>query len=227
MVIGICDDERECLEAAERLITDAAADADIDAELREYTSAARMLADISAGVRFDMIFLDIMMGAVNGLETARKIRETDGEVIIILVTSYADFMRQGYEVRAFRYVMKNDTESISRAFREACTELEKVPSFSFRIGSELRRVPVRDILYIESDRRQAVLHTDRGEFRFYARLDDINTLPGFIRIHRSYLVNPERVELFSADHVTLSDGTRLSVSDTYRMAAKKRFMLYM
>lgn len=227
MVIGICDDEKEFLEAAKRLITDTAAAADIDAELREYASAARMLADIKAGVKFDMIFLDIMMGSVNGLDTARKIRETDGEVIIILVTSYADFMRQGYEVRAFRYVMKNDEESISRAFREACAEINRVPSFSFRTGSELRRVPVREILYIESDRRQAVLHTDRGEYRFYSRLDDIDTLPDFIRIHRSYLINPKRVELFSADHVTLSDGTRLSVSDTYRTAAKKRFMLYM
>lgn len=106
--ICVCDDEKAYVEDISEFLADISVRLDKDMDITSYTSASRLVKEIEGGRRFDIILLDIVMGAENGIETARSIRRILPDVIIILLSSYSDYMQTGYEVRAFRYILKSE-----------------------------------------------------------------------------------------------------------------------
>lgn len=223
--ICVCDDEKAYVEDICELLADISVRIDRDMNISSYTSASKLAKEIGEGRRFDIILLDIVMGAENGIETARSIRRVLPDVIIILLSSYSDYMQKGYEVKAFRYILKSEYRGcLERVIADAAEELEQEESFLFEYRREQHRVRVKDILYFESDRRCILVNTAEGVSTYYGKLDDIE-LPEFIRVHRSYLVNPRHIEVFNQCYVRLSNGTELPVSKTHSASAKQKFML--
>lgn len=223
--VCVCDDEKAYVEDICELITDISVRLDKDMNVSSYTSASKLVKEIKDGRRFDIILLDIVMGAENGIETARSIRRIQPDVIIILLSSYSDYMQTGYEVKAFRYILKSEyRRCLERVIADAAGEIEQDESFLFEYKREQYRVRIKDILYFESDRRCILVNTADGVSTYYGKLDDID-LPEFIRVHRSYLVNPRHIVVFNQGHVRLSDGTELPVSKTHSVSAKQKFML--
>lgn len=223
--ICVCDDEKEYIKDICGLLTDISFRSDEDMNISTYTSPSRMIKDIEGGRHFDIILLDIVMGSENGIEAARRIRRVQPDVIIILLSSYSDYMQTGYEVRAFRYILKSEYRNcLEHVIDDAVAELKKDEYFSFEYRREQYRVRVRDILYFESDRRCVIVNTSKGRSIFYGKLDEIS-LDEFIRIHRSYLVNPRHVMMFNQSHVRLYNGAELPVSKSYGAEAKRKFML--
>ena len=106
--ICVCDDEKAYVEDICELLTDISVRLDRDMNISSYTSASKLAKETGEGRRFDIILLDIVMGAENGIETARSIRRVLPDVIIILLSSYSDYMQKGYEVKAFRYILKSE-----------------------------------------------------------------------------------------------------------------------
>lgn len=78
----------------------------VQLELTPYTKPMELLADIEAGVRFDVLFLDVLMPGINGINAAREIRRYDTAVQIIFVTSSSEFAVQSYVVGAYYYQLK-------------------------------------------------------------------------------------------------------------------------
>lgn len=223
--ICVCDDEKEYIKDICGLLTDISFRSDEDMNISTYTSPSRMIKDIEGGRHFDIILLDIVMGSENGIEAARRIRRVQPDVIIILLSSYSDYMQTGYEVRAFRYILKSEYRNcLEHVIDDAVAELKKDEYFSFEYRREQYRIRVRDILYFESDRRCVMVNTSDVRSVFYGKLDEIR-LADFIRIHRSYLVNPRHVMVFNQSHVRLSNGVELPVSKSYGAEAKRKFML--
>lgn len=223
--VCVCDDEKAYVEDISEHLADISVRLDKDMDITSYTSASRLVKEIEGGRRFDIILLDIVMGVENGIETARSIRRILPDVIIILLSSYSDYMQTGYEVRAFRYILKSEYRGcLERVIAEAADEIGQDESFLFEYKREQHRVRVKDIMYFESDRRCVLVNTADGVRTYYGKLDDIE-LSEFIRIHRSYLVNPRYIEVFNRGYVRLCDGTELPVSKTHGADAKRKFML--
>ncbi|MGM9937214.1 MAG: LytR/AlgR family response regulator transcription factor [Candidatus Ornithomonoglobus sp.] len=225
--LAICDDDEKYAASVAEQLTDLSVKHDIDLDTAIYKSGGALLGAAERGECFDIILLDIMLGNENGIDIAKWLRELLPDVLFVFLTGYIDFAVKGYEARAFRYLLKDGAETeLERALLDAVNEINRAPFFSFSYKQELFKVKTRDILYMESDKRLVIVHTADRNYQFYGRLDEAEEVSGFIRIHRSFLVNPERLVSLTKETAVLSDGTRLGVSGSYADSAKKKFMLY-
>ena len=150
--------------------------------------------------QFDIVLLDIMMPHLDGMSAAKRIREMDGEVIIIFITNRVDCAIGGYGVDAMDYVLKPvDYFSFSSRLKKALDRLgsRKNRSIVLQISEGMKRMEVGSILYVESMGHKLFFHTLSGNVETRANLKDIAALLseyGFFRISKSYLVNLEHVE---------------------------------
>ncbi len=172
------------------------------------------------------------MPGENGIQLARRLREARSDVIIIFVTNFIQYAPDGYEVGAFRYLLKSDAPAkLSQYLALAMEELRRRRrELTIQINAEHIHVPVAGILYLESDRRQITMHLlreERGEYQFYGSMSDLEQkleLLGFLRIHKSYLVNMEHIELFQHDQVRLKGGIWLPTSEKKYSELKQRYL---
>lgn len=184
--------------------------------------------------QYQVMFLDIDMGERSGMDVARRVRQLQLSTVIVFVTNYPQFSIEGYEVRAFRYLLKQELEEkLPSYFRDAIAELPKRgKKLQFVVNSERYSVPYEDILYLASDRRIIYLYTVRpisndGGDHFYGKLDDLTKeleKEGFLRIQKSYLVNMAHIKKMNYDHVVLSNGKELSVSRKGYSEIKIRYL---
>ncbi len=210
--IAICDDESVHIEKIRAILP--------DYETDNYLSPAALLDAVSAGLRYDVLFLDIMMPQIDGISLARELREYDEDMLIVFITGKIEYVQTGYEVRAFRYLLKDQIdEGLPKIWNDIIKELldRQDAYFSYEFERKVYRLPIRDIFYFESNLRRIVVHTKvSGNAALYGRLDDLSVkYSSFIRIHKSYLVNRRYIRMISAGTVILSNGEILPVSRKY------------
>lgn len=229
--IAICDDEKNVCDYIEKRTTDCLARADEEATVQVFYDGAELLSKCRENhLTFDIIFLDIKMKTINGVECAKLLRETGVQSLIVFITSSAEYVFSGYEVKAFRYILKTDlVNAFDRVFGECLTELRKSVTdfFTLKTASEVRNIPLNDIFYFESDRRVIVIHTQKGELTFYGKLDDIQKeldQKDFIRTHQSFLVNALKIKGVKKDSVDLLNGVTLPVSKSKASAVKEAYL---
>ena len=224
--IGICDDSadaRVALRAAlgralERRRSGA------DTSFFEFSSGEGLLRWLEnhAG-ELDLVFLDIEMGDLDGMETARRLREADEGLLLVFVTGYTDYVFDGYSVGALGYLMKPPKPDqldgvLDRAAEARLREGDQ--AFLCRSGETLYRIPKKTILYFASDRRQVTCVSAARTYTFYGKLDDVERDVGesFVRVHQRYLVRTAAVERMEGSQVFVG-GEALPVSRACRSAA--------
>lgn len=179
----------------------------------------------------DIAFFDVDLGEDSGIDLARRLRAVRQDSVIVLVSNYVEYAPIGYEVAAFRYLLKPELDSsLPPTFEAALAEFRRLhQTISFSVNGEMIDVPTQDVLYLESDQRMVQLHLRpplRGSYRFYAnltRLTDTLEPMGFLRIQKSYLVNMEYIDILQYGTVRLTDGTTLSSSEKNHAQIKQRF----
>lgn len=221
--IAICDDETDARDALrfqleKVLIEDAE---EIVYEFSSGTNAASWLANHPGEI--DLLFLDVEMKELNGMETAEKIRTFDEQIMIVFVTGYSDYVFDGYHVGALDYLVKPVSEEklrqlIGRVRTKSAQE--ESHTFSLKNMDGTWRFRFSDILYFYSDRRKVILVTAKGEYPFYARLDEVERklASDFIRVHQRYLINPANVDYLGSESITIN-GQQLPCSRKYRETA--------
>lgn len=145
----------------------------------------------------DLLFLDVEMPGLNGMETAERIRKFDKNMILVFVTGYTDYVFDGYRVGALDYVIKPAGKErlyeIMKRVREQLF-LQLKENFVFQNIDGTYRFSYEEILYFYSERRQVTVVTERGDFTFYGKLGEVESETGgdFVRIHQRYLVNGKK-----------------------------------
>ena len=209
--IAVCDDEPIHI----KNIRIALPDLDMDV----YTDPNLLFEAIHSGKEYDVIFLDIIMPGIDGISLARELREINEDMIIVFITSKIEFMQTGYEVKAFRYLLKNQISfGLKRVWNDIETELaaKKDEYFIYEFNRQAHSCRYREILYFESGLRLVTIHTKNSTDKFYGKLDDIEKKSFlFVRVHKSFLVNKKHIRSLSADTVILSNGETLPVSRKY------------
>lgn len=209
--IAICDDEPLHIDKIRSIL--------LDEETDNYTKPAILLNAITSGKRYDVLFLDIMMPEIDGISLARELRELDEDMLIVFITSKIEFMQTGYEVKAFRYLLKDQIDTgLPRIWKDIEQELlDRADTyFTYEFERKTYRYPCRDVLYLESNLHRIILHTNRDTAVLYGKLDDLAIkYPKFVRIHKSYLVNRRHLRSISAGMVVLSNGDVLPISRKY------------
>lgn len=210
--IAVCDDEPTHIKNINAALPNLETDI--------YTNPKLLLETIRSGKKeYDVVFLDIMMPELDGISLARELHEINEDMIIVFVTSKIEFIQTGYEVKAFRYLLKDQISSgLKRIWNDIEIEiaLKKNKYFIYEFEKQTYRYRYHEILYFESKLRRVSLHTKNDTGTFYGRLDDIEKgCPFFVRIHKSFLVNKKHIRSLSADKIILSNGDALPVSRKY------------
>ena len=222
--IGICDDSADARIALRSALERALDRRRGAGTFFEFSSGEGLLRWLKnhAG-ELDMVFLDIEMGELDGMETARRLREADENLLLAFVSGYTDYVFDGYSVGALGYLMKppkpDQLDSVlDRAAEARLREGDMV--FLCRSGETLYRIPKKSILYFASDRRQVSCVSTARTYTFYGKLDEVERTigDGFVRVHQRYLVRAEAVDQVEGSHVFLGDET-LPVSRACREAA--------
>ena len=218
--VAVCDDEKVVREYIRGAVMDSLAEMDLDGRVTEFDDGEPLCAAYESGeADFDLLLLDITMKRCDGLSAAKRIREIDRNVMIVFITASAEYVFSGYEVRAFRYLLKPElAHGFSGVFRECVEELTKSNEvrYSFRTVAEQISLPIRDILYFESDKRKVTVNCVSGKaYTFYAKLDTVQEElknRDFVRCHQSYLVNAKKILSVRAGELELDGGVALPVS---------------
>lgn len=224
---AVCDDEREMADLVADKLREFYPD---ECEIKCYTDGKTLLAD-SVRELFDAFFLDIGMPTLGGFSLAEKIRVDNPFAKIIFVTNHTELAHIGYLYGAFRYVRKF---ALEEELRETALSLKR----EFDMQSEFLLLKtargeivadVENIRYFEVKGHNVTAFFDDTEERvsgtmkeYEERLKDV----GFIRIHKSFLVNFRFIESIGKTAVTLTDGTALLLSRNRVAETKRKMMIF-
>lgn len=214
--IAICDDEKTSIDRIADKISNYCAAKNIDFNVDTYNRGEELLGVDTTD--FDIIFLDVDMGTMDGIDTAREIRKRSKEVVIIYVSGYVQYAPAGYGVKAFAYILKNDIDALfDSVMDEVVNEIEQTADiYKLRIENKDVTVVLKDIVFIESFNKTVDIHHIRGDkYTVKSQINDIyrELKPkGFLQIHKSYLVNMQHITCIKNYIVTLSNGCELTAS---------------
>lgn len=229
--IAVCDDEKYICDFLKKSVIDCLAKADIDGEVTVFDDGEPLVELYKEDkANFDLILLDINMKKCDGMTAAKKIRAVNDKVMIVFVTASAEYVFSGYEVRAFRYILKPELlHGFTGVFRECLEELTKSNDirYTFQKASETVSVPLRDIMYFESDKRIVTVKCQNEEYSFYEKLDVIEEQlkkQDFVRCHQSFLVNAKKITSVRVNDLTLTDGQIIPVSKRRAKETNEAFL---
>lgn len=211
MKIAICDDEKVFLKKLYNYLWHQP-----DCIVECFLSPSALLEKYEAGERYDVLFLDILMKPLNGISLAKKIRNYDSHVIIVFLTAYIEYAPAGYEVNAFRYLLKPPSQSdIFQIMKDVRRELANSHKIIFKLPQCELILHAENIYYLETNDKETTVYCGKDTFEVRKGLNEISTaLPSslFFRIHRKFMVNLAHVREFDDKQVTLDSGETLPVS---------------
>lgn len=231
--VAICDDEQVICSQIENIILNYAAENNEKIDTQVFYSGEELNRFLESGQNFDLIFLDIELKIINGIEVGKKIREElDNQILqIVYISGKDNYMRDMFEVRPMHFLQKPiDDADIIKDLRLAMKLMEKLGGvFIYKKGHEIYRKPIKNILYFESSNREVKMVTSDGEEIFYGKLDDVYNQIGkyhFMYIHKSYIVNYFYVTKFRYEEVTMSNDEILPISQARRKATRELQVKY-
>lgn len=224
ITVAICDDSKATVEAMKTSLEEYAKERDSDLRIFTFYSGDELVENYSCN--YDILFLDIKMPGIDGIQTAEKIRRKDKKVIIIFLTSLVQYALDGYKVNAANYIVKPIKKKrlmmeMDRWVKEL-TQREE-PFITIHNDKGNYKVLLKSISYIETYNRNLMIHTAEGDILCYWKLKEMESKIkqyGFSRCHSSYLVNLLYVENIEKMDIKLSSGVMIPI----RKSKKREFM---
>ncbi|HIU63670.1 MAG TPA: response regulator transcription factor [Candidatus Avacidaminococcus intestinavium] len=229
--IAICDDEWSAIDLLTgylhelkspklRLTTD------------PFLTGTELVTRYQQGYKYDIVILDMLMAPLNGIETAKIIRTYDTDVPILIVTRTVEYAVEGYQVNAYRYILKPvDKPYFQKEILTILASLAKTSDsyFSFTNDKGLFKIKTSNIYYFESNMRTISVCHKNGKAEFTGKISDIEGSlieHHFIRIHKSYVVNLKHIKNIFKEVITLDNGEELPLSKHRSKELRQLFLSY-
>lgn len=236
--IAICDDESCFRQSFQEYIADYLKSNGISYQIDTFCSGEEFFALGAAMTGYTVVFLDINMGGMDGVAVAKKIRSISKEIFIVFVTAYFDYTLEGYKVDAIRYLIKDSNQNNFQNTVNECMDsiIEKmnyvVVKKKFEFTEGMKELSMEKLLYVESNLHKLLFHVMEEELKVYTLYETLDELEkklegnGFIRIHKSYLVNLKYIKNVLRYKAILYDGTELIIPKVRYMQVKEAFIAY-
>lgn len=224
--IVICENDKNDQEFVKAKVIEILDDLNIEYEIKVYNSGDDLLEGYDKYT--DIILLDIQMDGLDGMETARKIREFDDNVEIIFITSFVEYALEGYEVNAYRYLLKPvKDENLMTSLINCLNDRNFVKrSIVIKEGDTRIKISLKDIMYIEVQGNDITVHTLKDTYRTKGTMSNFETEINsnmFVRCHKSYLVNLEYIKSIKRYTSILVNDEEVPLSRNKYKEIKDRF----
>jgi DNA-binding LytR/AlgR family response regulator len=208
-------------------------DSEYTASIDCFRSGEEFLASFTSGW-YDLIFLDVYMGGINGVDVAEVIRRTDFRVVIIFTTTSEDFTKESYRLNAYKYLVKPFSPAdVTDALELARLKRDKVISdvYTIIVDGKAVKIPLDDIYYADVHGYKSLLHVTDGIIEVNTTIDNLEKLlppPRFLRCHRSFVVNLDYVKgIDDGDFVMVNgDKAYIRVKDFRKIKTAYESYLY-
>ena len=228
--IAICDDEINVCTGLEEMLQKIMQEFNVQFEIEPWFSGERLCQDLDAGNRYELIFLDIQMLTLNGIDVGKLIRNdlNDFKTQIVYSSYHKDYAIHLFKTQPLDFLVKplayDAVKDVIRTFLKL--EEKKKVFFEYHIGNNYYKQPCDDIVYLQSDDKkiQMILFQEKKEF--YGKLKTImSQLPSnFLQIHQSFAVNQDYVKEYAYEKATMINGHTLSISRPYRNIVREKLI---
>lgn len=223
--IAICEDSAEQAELLRGYIGKVLDKRQIDYQILEFNSGEELIENYDKTIQ--LIFLDVRMKKMTGIETAKYLRNLGyKDVQIILVTSQYQCAHIGYEINAFRYINKPINYDIFERYMNEVVQKLTEKRILMSVLSKNKQtlfINIEDLIYAEVFLKETILYTKDNQYETIMALGDLEeklSTYGFFRCHRSYLINLKRVRGYEKYKVLVED-TEVPVSRGKYLKLKK------
>lgn len=220
MRIAIVDDEQSLLRLASHTINDYGKEKNIDIEVNEFLSGTDFLESFSASA-YDVIFMDVYMPGMSGIDTVLNIRKTDANVSVIFLTTSESHMKEALSCHAFDYLVKPATRKDFFKVLDECILMlgDKVLSNSKILDIKYKgidiNIPVNQIISVSSNGHLVDIYAQRDEYsvkeNFSTVAEKLSECNNFILLNRGILVNMDYIDRFDEGDCYMKNGLRFSV----------------
>ncbi len=230
MKIAVCDDNTLFQEEIKSFLFEYFGRLSIEIEL--FTNGSQFLTAVqSATIPFDLVFMDIEMPGLDGLETSRRLRKENRDLFLIFLSSHTELAFDGYEVDAFRFLTKPVNQE---KLWKALSDWEKLRLSEERIclnlGDHNQVLSWRDIQYIQSENVYVNVVTAQQRILVRMKINELEKrMPKsmFFRPHRSFLVNLQHIHGFDSKKIRMVDGLDVPLSRRNAAEFRNRMMSFL
>lgn len=232
MIIGICDDMPAVVQELSEMVETFFRDKPVNPTIKTFCSGSELLV---YSEEIDILFLDIELGDYNAIDLVKAYRSKYRNTLLIMVTSYEQYLDDAMDLSIFRYIDKPIQASrIDSALERALERFDNSRLCVRDIESQTHHIDKKDIVYIESYLRHVLIHTSSQTITTNLSLKEWRAKVGgttyFASPHNSYIVNLNYIKLFSRTKITLSVGEKsvnIPVSGRHQAQFKKAYLNYM
>lgn len=233
MKIAICDDEKQFVDAICPLLEQWAAKNSIRLTLYRFNNGDDLIA-AHQNKCMDLIILDVIMPLLNGMDTAKELRNDNQSVPIIFLTSAKEFAVDSYEVKAFHYLLKPVDDVKLFRILDDFLKTTALPQTHFTAQTDrgFCKIVVDDVDYLEAQNKEVLVHLSNGRTiavrELFSKCEKIFSLKnGFFRCHRSYIVNLNIIEQFTKSEITTNQSATIPIARNRYVAFKETYFNYM
>ena len=230
--IAICDDTKIDAERLARFVRAGAKRRLIEVALSFFQKGEDLLRVFAPGL-FEIVFLDIYMTGITGVDVAHRIREKDGNCILMFTTSSMEHALEGYDVQALHYLIKPISqhkldEALNRSFK--LLEDRLVNICTVMVERKQIDIPLQEIMYVEAQNKYCNIHTISGEVfsprMAIEKLKEQLPMPPFLHCHRSYIANLYFVHDIGSDFI-MKNGDTVCIRQLDAKYVKEKYMQFL
>lgn len=230
MRICICDDNEVMHQEIRKCLQPFFTEADMP-QITDFFQGEELVEHYSSQKDFDIIFLDIEMGKMNGIDTATEVRKHAPEAIIIFVSSHRNYVFDAFRCEAFHFLVKPiSQEEFDDVFNRALHK-HRVMNEKYLVCWKNTRqtLMIGDITYIEGYKRRLKVHIVGEEYEHRGKVSDAYEklkAHGFLRPHQGYVINMRHIKSFGSTEIILRDGSKIPIGEKRRKEVLQMYDKY-
>ena len=228
MRIAICDDNKDYRELLLNYVRFYFNDKHIPFESEEYICGEDLL---DSNTKFDIVFLDIEMRAINGIKVTEELNKRNRNTIIFIVTAYNSYLDDAMDLKVFRFIDKKliSPQRIYSGLDKAIFQINQGDIIVRTVAGNGVKVPKNDIMYIEVNKRETTIVTINASYKTRESLNNFKEQLAsnyFVIPHNSFIVNLNYVSKYQREELTMKNGRIIYISQKKQPEIRRKFFAY-